>query len=35
VRISRFDLKSLPSKIDVLEEILSKIIGAPARIRPE
>jgi transcription antitermination factor NusA-like protein len=35
VRISRYEVKSLPSKIEVLEEILSKMLGSPARIRPE
>ncbi|MEM0061317.1 MAG: transcription elongation factor NusA [Fervidicoccaceae archaeon] len=35
VRISRYELRSLPSKLEVLEEILSKMLGSPARIRAE
>lgn len=35
VRISRYEIKSLPSKIEVLEEILTKMLGSPARIRAE
>jgi transcription antitermination factor NusA-like protein len=35
VRISRYELRSLPAKIEVLEEILSKMLGSTARIRAE
>lgn len=34
IRISRHDFRSLPAKVEVLEEVLSKINGFPVRIKP-
>ncbi len=33
VRVSRYDQRALPTKISVLEEALSRILGSPARLR--
>ena len=33
IRVSRFDQRALPTKIDVLEEALSQILNSPSKIQ--